>query len=84
MTTDLEAIEDIAQGSCPKEYMISLGYTGWGPNQLEAELNEGAWWVSEASADLIFWVEPEQLWEEALKALGVEPLMLISDSGMTH
>ena len=76
MTTDLEAIEDIAQGSCPEEYMITLGYTGWGPDQLNDELSDNAWMTFPENVDLIFKIEPEKQVDEMSKILGYDIRMI--------
>jgi len=46
---------------------IYAGYAGWGPGQLEAELEEGGWIVSEALAADVFAAAPGTLWTEVLK-----------------
>jgi len=43
-------------------YRIFQGYAGWGPGQLEQEIAAGAWMVPAASAQLLFDVPPEELW----------------------
>ena len=43
-------------------YRIFQGYAGWGPGQLEQEIAAGAWTVTTASAQLLFDVPPEELW----------------------
>ena len=42
MSTDFEAIEDIARGDGPKNFRLTLGYTGWGPGQLNTEIADNA------------------------------------------
>jgi putative transcriptional regulator len=41
---------------------IFVGYAGWGPGQLEGELEAGAWAIEKATGDLLFGVPPEDLW----------------------
>ena len=45
------------------QFRIFLGYAGWGPKQLEAELNENAWIVLPGRGDQIFPTAPEELWD---------------------
>lgn len=45
---------------------VYAGYAGWGPGQLEAELGESSWIVTEASASDVFTTEPEDLWRTVL------------------
>lgn len=49
---------------------VFAGYAGWGPGQLEAELEEEAWLVVPATADDVFTDEPETLWTEAVRRTG--------------
>ncbi len=46
------------------------GYAGWGPGQLESELDEGAWFVLDARPDDAFTDEPDHLWAEVLRRQG--------------
>jgi putative transcriptional regulator len=45
---------------------VYAGYAGWSPGQLEAEIDEGAWYVLPAEPDDVFAAEPEQLWRAVL------------------
>ena len=49
---------------------VFAGYAGWGPSQLEAELEEASWLVLEARAEDVFTEEPEQLWRTVLRREG--------------
>ncbi len=49
---------------------IFAGYSGWGPGQLEDELAEDAWLVTEATDEDVFTPEPERLWERVVRRLG--------------
>lgn len=56
-----------------RAFRFLLGYSGWGPGQLEAELGSGAWLPLEASSDLLFDVSPDDMWETAIRRLGLQP-----------
>lgn len=58
-----------------------LGYSGWGPNQLEKEIAEGAWLYAEASADYALTPEPKNLWDTVLRSMGVDPAMIVAGQG---
>ncbi len=45
---------------------VYAGYAGWSPGQLEAEIDEGAWYVVSAQPGDVFAAEPERLWREVL------------------
>lgn len=49
---------------------VFAGYAGWGPGQLEAELEEDSWIVEPAREDDVFTPEPEHLWGGVLKRKG--------------
>ncbi len=51
---------------------VFSGYAGWGPGQLENEMEEGSWIVTEPTTDLVFDVEPDEMWKEALRRMGGE------------
>lgn len=53
-----------------------LGYAGWGPNQVESEIAQGAWLFTEAAREPVLGLEPAQLWETTLRSMGVDPAML--------
>jgi putative transcriptional regulator len=55
---------------------LLLGYAGWGPGQLDRELLESAWLTAPANSDLVFGTPPEEMWERAIRSLGVEPMAL--------
>lgn len=49
---------------------LYVGYSGWSPGQLEDELKEGSWLVTDTSADMIFDTDPENVWRSAIYSLG--------------
>ncbi len=54
----------------PKDVQLFLGYAGWRPGQLDKELEEGSWMVSDKAAEWLFDTKPAQVWPKAVKALG--------------
>jgi putative transcriptional regulator len=61
---------------------VIVGYSGWGPGQLDRELAASSWLVTEVDPRLIFGVPPEQMWEAAIRRLGTDPSALQSSSGV--
>jgi len=49
---------------------VFAGYAGWGPGQLDEELDEGSWIVAPALPEDVFTGDPEQLWSEVLRRKG--------------
>ena len=66
----------------PPDTRLIVGYSGWSPGQLEAELEASAWLIGEADRDLIFTTPPEQMWETAIRRLGADPGTLQMSRGV--
>jgi len=49
---------------------VFAGYAGWGPGQLDEELEEGSWIVEPALAEDVFTDEPDELWADVLRRKG--------------
>lgn len=66
-------IEDSVSGLA--SLRIFAGYSGWDPDQLEAEIEEGAWWVLPADVEEVFASDVEDMWERTVeRAPGSIPL----------
>ena len=59
-----------------------VGYAGWGPGQLEAELHASAWLMSDVDRDLLFNTPAERMWEETIRRLGADPASLQMSRGV--
>ncbi|SEF82413.1 YqgE/AlgH family protein [Jhaorihella thermophila] len=81
MTATLDILEDIAAGKGPKKALMMLGYSGWGPGQLENEIAMNGWLTTDASIELVFGTPDDEKWSAALKTLGVDPMTLSASSG---
>lgn len=63
-------------------YRFLLGYAGWAPGQLEGELAASAWLNAPLDLNLIFDTPAEQMWDAAIKSLGIDPLLLHMGPGV--
>ena len=81
MTATLDVLEALAQGEGPQVAILALGYAGWGPGQLEAEIARNDWLTAEAPADLVFAADDTGKWTAALRRMGIDPLMLSAHAG---
>lgn len=67
----LEALKEAATGlGITGEFRPYRGYAGWGPGQLEDEIDEGAWLVLPGDPDAVFTRHPERLWQEIMGRTG--------------
>ncbi|MGI3169216.1 YqgE/AlgH family protein [Pseudooceanicola sp. C21-150M6] len=81
LTGTLDILEDLSEGTGPDVAMVFLGYCGWGPGQLEAEIAQNAWLIGDAPMRLIFATPDAAKWEAALKNEKISALSLSSASG---
>jgi len=81
MTATLDILEDIARGSGPASSLLALGYSGWGPGQLEDEILANGWLTAEATPELVFSAQNARKWERALGVLGIDPISLSATAG---
>lgn len=81
MTATLDILEDIAAGKGPDRTLMMLGYSGWGPGQLESEIAMNGWLTAEADPALVYDMDDEAKWGAALNSLGVDPLTLSTSAG---
>lgn len=82
LTATVEILEKIAVGQGPDQRLLALGYAGWGPGQLDAEIQENAWLHVDADADLLFDDGLDDKWDRALAKIGIDAASLLSvDAG---
>ena len=81
MTATLDVLEHIAAGRGPSRAFLALGYSGWGPGQLEDEILRNGWLTADADPDLVFSADNGGKWGAALRLLGVDALTLSAEAG---
>ena len=81
VTGTKEITDDIQKGQGPRKLLFLLGYSGWAPGQLEDEIMRDSWFVSEKIENLIFSVDYQSKWSEALFLIGIDPSKLSSYVG---
>jgi len=81
MTTSKDILESIAGGTGPDNLLVTLGYAGWEPGQLEHEINENIWLTVPASERILFGMPAEERLAAAMDLLGVNYSMLVEDAG---
>ena len=66
----------------PRNVRLLLGYSGWGPGQLAQEMARGAWLHTAADPRLVFETPPDEIWDRAMKSLGINPRDLFTGRGV--
>jgi putative transcriptional regulator len=81
MTATLDILRAMGKGEGPRQSLLALGYAGWAPGQLDAEIHANGWLSVAADADIVFDEADDSKWQRALAKLGVSPEMLSTDAG---
>lgn len=81
MTATIDILRDMARGAGPDHALLALGYSGWGPGQLEGEIQANGWLTAEADAELVFGLHDTKKWEAALRSLSIDPRLLSAEGG---
>ncbi|MGA9868411.1 MAG: YqgE/AlgH family protein [Acetobacteraceae bacterium] len=81
LTASLDVLKVIAEGGGPREGILALGYAGWGPGQLDAEIQQNAWLSVPADPRLVFGTDYDTKWRRALGLLHIDPLLLSDTAG---
>lgn len=81
VTSSRDILDAIARGEGPDDYLVALGYAGWGAGQLESEMVANAWLTCPADTELLFSVPFDERWQAGIHRLGVDPAFLASEAG---
>ncbi len=81
LTATVDILKAIASGGGPKRHLLALGYAGWGPGQLDAEIRANGWLQVDADDDLVFGALLDEKWSRAMAKIGVDPRMLSDVAG---
>lgn len=64
-----------------RNFRLFLGYSGWGPGQLENELAEGSWLAGNLDPSLVFDTPADQAWDQILANMGIDPATVLQGEG---
>jgi putative transcriptional regulator len=81
LTATLDILKEMAAGGGPRRTLLALGYAGWGPGQLDAEIQANGWLQVPADEGLVFDDDLDNKWERAIGKIGVDFSMLSGDAG---
>lgn len=81
VSSSIDIITDIAFGTGPKDNLIALGYASWAPQQLEKEIINNTWLVTNPTPELVFRTKDEEKWQKAIDSLGIDLNRLCARQG---
>lgn len=81
LTATVDILRDMASGQGPRRSLLALGYAGWGPGQLDQEIQDNGWLTVEADEALIFGEDLADRWERAIAKIGLDVSKLSSTAG---
>ncbi|HUF87047.1 MAG TPA: YqgE/AlgH family protein [Thermohalobaculum sp.] len=81
MTATIDVLQAMAENRGPSRAIVALGYAGWAPGQLEAEMRANGWLACAPDEELLFGDDADGKWDRALAKIGVHPGMLSSWGG---
>ena len=81
LTTSKDILEAVGRGEGPQRMLVTLGYAGWSPGQLEHELSQNAWLTVEARDGIIFDTPAEERLPAAMELLGLDYARLQDSAG---
>ena len=72
----------VEEAQLPGQCRFLVGYAGWGPKQLDKELAASAWLTVPIDTELVFDTPSENMWELAIRRLGIDPRSLAMGPGV--
>jgi putative transcriptional regulator len=81
LTASIDILHAIASRAGPRRSLLALGYSGWGPGQLETEIQANGWLHVPADEDLVFDADIDNKWQRSIAKIGVDFGKLSGDAG---
>ncbi|MGE0714333.1 MAG: YqgE/AlgH family protein [Alphaproteobacteria bacterium] len=81
LTATMDVLKAIATGEGPQRALMALGYSGWGPGQLDQEIQANGWLQVPADDEIVFAAPLDAKWDMALARIGISSTMLSSEAG---
>jgi len=81
LSASLEILKAIAAGEGPANWLIALGYAGWGPGQLDGEMRRHGWYAAQGHSEVLFDCPTESRWSATWRAEGIDPALLANQTG---
>lgn len=81
LTGTVDVLRALAEGKGPADWLVALGYAGWGAGQLDGELAGPGWLSVMGGEELLFTTPACDRWAHAYTAAGVDPRLLSAQAG---
>jgi putative transcriptional regulator len=81
LTATLDILKELAAGGGPRKSLLALGYAGWGPGQLDAEIQANGWLSVSSDEALVFDADLDHKWERAIGKIGIDFSQLSGEAG---
>jgi putative transcriptional regulator len=81
VSLSLDVLRAIAGGRGPSRWLLAMGYAGWGPGQLEAEIAGDSWHVTDIDRTILFDLAPESRWAAVMARDGIDPARIVARGG---
>ena len=81
LTASVDILHAIANQAGPRRSLLALGYSGWGPGQLETEIQANGWLHVPADEDLVFDADIDTKWQRSVAKIGIDFGKLSGDAG---
>jgi putative transcriptional regulator len=81
LTTSKDILQAVARGEGPGKLLVTLGYAGWAPGQIEHELAQNAWLTVQANPEVLFDIPAEERLPAAMQLLGIDFASLSEQAG---
>lgn len=81
LTSNIQILRSIATGEGPRKVAVALGYSGWGPGQLEQEIADNAWLTVDADPEILFDHHHENKYDRLLAGMGISSANFIAEAG---
>jgi len=81
LTATLDVLRAIAAGRGPRRAIMALGYSGWGPGQLESEIQRNGWITVPADEEIVFDPDLDAKYGRAMSRIGIDLTKLSGQAG---
>jgi putative transcriptional regulator len=81
LSASMDVLRAIAEGRGPQRWLMSLGYAGWAPGQLEGEMRQHGWYAADPHPEILFDTAVDDRWTATWRAEGIDPALLSSQTG---